>query len=203
MTKFNIEEMVIDLYYWFDKSTKRKANLAEYCTFCDTNYREIVKHATTRWLSLERAVSRILQQYAALTSYCLSEGTLVHWIYASIKLIYSYKLSLDHAICLDDAAPRFKRLQALFLKPMSEIHLLFYQSVLQLFIHFNMFLQREDPLIPVLYDQMVSFLTKLAGKFLPVAAIRAAKGDFYTLKYREYEDQLQGLNSCTPYMCII
>ena len=57
-----------------------------------------------------------------------------------------------------------------------------------------MFLQREDPLIPVLHDQMVSFLTKLAGKFLPVATIRAAEGDFYTIKYRECEDQLQGLD---------
>ena len=46
-----------------------------------------------------------------------------------------------------------------------------------------MFLQREDPFIPVLYDQMVSFLTKLAGKFLPVAAIKEAEGKFHALKY--------------------
>ena len=59
-----------------------------------------------------------------------------------------------------------------------------------------MFLQREDSLIPILYDQMVSFLTKLAGKFLPVATIRAAEGDFYTLKYKDYEDQLEGIISC-------
>lgn len=94
--------------------------------------------------------------------------------------------------CADDGSPRFQRLHVLFSKSMTEIHLLFYQSVLQLFIHFNMFLQREDPLIPVLYDQMVSFLTKLAGKFLPVAAIREAEGDFYTI---EYEDQLHGLKT--------
>ena len=62
-----------------------------------------------------------------------------------------------------------------------------------------MFLQREDPLIPVLYDQMVYFLTKLAGKFLPVAAIRAAEGDFYTTQYRECEDQLQGLDQFDAY----
>lgn len=74
VSNFNVEEMVIDLFYWFDKSTKRKACLAEYCTFCDTSYREIVKHVNTRWLSLERAVGRVLQQFAALRSYCLSEG---------------------------------------------------------------------------------------------------------------------------------
>ena len=152
--------MVIDLYYWFDKSTKRKASLAEYCTFCDTNYREIVKHASTRWLSLERAVSHVLQQYAALKSYRLSEGT-----YTSMHAVMQTS-SLDHVyFCIDNDAPRFQRLHALFLKPTTEVHLLFYQSVLQLFIHFNMFLQREDPLIPVLYDQMLSFHTKLAGKF--------------------------------------
>ena len=76
---------------------------------------------------------------------------------------------------------------------MTEVHLFFYQSVLQLFIHFNMFLKREDPLIPVFYDQSISFLTKLAGKFLPVAAVRAVEGNFYSLKFRDNEDQLQGI----------
>jgi hypothetical protein len=63
-----------------------------------------------------------------------------------------------------------------------------------------MFLQREHPLIPIVYDQMVSFLTKLAGKFLPVAAIRAAEGDFYTVNYKESEDQLQGLYTLIQYL---
>lgn len=71
---FDVEEMVIDIFYWFDKSTKRKASLSEYCTFCNTDYREVVKHVNTRWLSLERAVGRVLQQYTALRSYFLSEG---------------------------------------------------------------------------------------------------------------------------------
>ena len=62
-----------------------------------------------------------------------------------------------------------------------------------------MFLQR-DPLIPIVYDQMVSFLTKLAGKFLPVATIRAVEGDFYTLKYKDYEDQLQGVMQYLVYL---
>ena len=62
------------LIFWFDKSTKRKASLVEYCTFCDTEYRKIIKHVNTRWLSLERAVQRVLQQFDPLKSYFLSEG---------------------------------------------------------------------------------------------------------------------------------
>ena len=60
-----------------------------------------------------------------------------------------------------------------------------------------MFIQRKDPLIQVLYDQMVSFLTKVGWQFLPVAAIKEAEGNFRALKYKECEDQLQGLNTCT------
>ena len=76
VSKFNIEEMAIDLFYWFDKSTKRKASLERYCVFCDTSYREVIKHVSTRWLNLERAIGRILQQYEALKaiSFFLSEG---------------------------------------------------------------------------------------------------------------------------------
>jgi len=46
-----------------------------------------------------------------------------------------------------------------------------------------MFLQREDPLLPVLCQQMDSFLSKLASKFLPPSTIKANR-DFSTLNYR-------------------
>lgn len=67
--------------------------------------------------------------------------------------------------------------------PMTEVYLLFYQSALQTFVDFNKFLQRANPLIPIICDQMNAFITKLASKLLPVAAIKAAKGDLCTLIY--------------------
>jgi len=48
---------------------------------------------------------------------------------------------------------------------------MFYQAVLQGFVHFK-FLQREDPLIPVLTQ---SFVKKLLGKFVKLPAILAAQ----------------------------
>ena len=63
----------MDMYYYFDKSTKRKNGLVEYCTFCDVEFRHVLKHISTRWLSMESAVSRILLQYSALRSYFQSE----------------------------------------------------------------------------------------------------------------------------------
>ena len=114
ITGFDFEDMLVDLYYWFDKSTKRKNALAEFCSFCDTEYRQIVKHVSTRWLSLECAAERSLKQYTALKSYFLSS---------------------------EGSQARFQRLKRLFEDPLTEVYLLFYQAVMPLFASFNKFLQ--------------------------------------------------------------
>ena len=75
-------------------------------------------------------------------------SSMLHWIVILYQKVLSnwYELIIKSWLRIyyyvDDHAPCFQWLHALFLKPMSEIHLLFYQSVLQIFIHFNMFLQR-------------------------------------------------------------
>ena len=69
-----MEDFCIDLFYYFDKSTKRKGVLREYYEFCDQEYRKILKHVNVRWLSLERAVDRASKQYEGLKSYFLSEN---------------------------------------------------------------------------------------------------------------------------------
>ena len=74
VSHFDVEEMVVDFFYWFDKSTKWKTSLDSYCSFCDISYREIIKYVNTRWLSLVRAVDCALQQYEMLKSYFSSES---------------------------------------------------------------------------------------------------------------------------------
>lgn len=71
-TGFDVEEMAVDLYYWFDKSMKRKSTLEDYCVFCDVTYTAVLKHVSTRWLSLATAVERTLKLYESLRSYFLS-----------------------------------------------------------------------------------------------------------------------------------
>lgn len=80
----------------------------------------------------------------------------------------------------------------MFSKPMTEINLLFYEFALQTFVLFNKFLQREDPLLPILCGQIDSFLNKLASKFVPVTKIKAAKKNFFDLQYKGKDNQLQG-----------
>ena len=99
---------------------------------------------SSRWLSLETAVGCALKVYPALKSYFLSE---------------------------QDTLSRLVRLQNHFNKALVEIYLLFYQSVLQVFIKFNLFFQRDDPLIARLHGSIQQFLRNLGCKFLTVAAL--------------------------------
>ena len=147
-TGFDVSDILVDLYYWFDHSSKRKNLLVEYSGFCDQEYRQVIKYASTRWLSLERCVTRALQQYESLKSYFLSEKS---------------------------SQARFKRLQTAFQDPMTEVYLLFYQSALQIFIQLNQFLQRGDPLIGAVSQTLQRFQRLLACKFIPPATVKAAK----------------------------
>ena len=54
---------------------------------------------------------------------------------------------------------------------MTEVYLLLYEAVLQTFIQYNKFLQRENSLILHINEQIRFFL---ASKFVPVETITAA-----------------------------
>ena len=75
---------------------------------------------------------------------------------------------------------------------MTEVYLLFFQACLQIFVIFNKFLQREDPLLLYLKDEINAFLKRLASKFLKLPVIRDAMDDFCRLSFTERENQLSG-----------
>ena len=92
--------------------------MEEFCIFCDTTYKAVICHVSTRWLSLEKVVSHVLQLYDSLVSYLKST---------------------------DEQQARFSCLRKQFPVFLMEIHLLFLQSVFPLFTHFNLLLECEDP----------------------------------------------------------
>ena len=148
VTGFDVEDHCVDVFYWFDKSSKRKSILKEYYEFCDTEYEGVIKFISTRWLCLELCINRELRKYEGLKSYFLSEN-------------------------FPDA--RFKRLRRSYTNPITEIYLLFYQASLPCFTNFNKFLQREDPVIYQLYDLQQRFMHKLASKFIKPEIIQKQK----------------------------
>ena len=54
----------------------------------------------------------------------------------------------------DDASARFKRLFEAFENPLTEVYMLFMQSVIHVFTRFNLLLQRQEPSLHILYQQV-------------------------------------------------
>ena len=102
VTNFDIEDHVLDLFHWFDKSSKRKSLLKEHYEFCDTDYSEIIKFTLTRWLCSEMCVNRELKKCEGLKSYFLPAS---------------------------GACDCFRCLKNVFRDPIREIYLPFYQGV--------------------------------------------------------------------------
>ena len=62
-TGFDIEDMLVDVFQWFDKSNKRKSTLEEFREFMEQEYKNIIKYVFTRRLSLESPDTRCLKLF--------------------------------------------------------------------------------------------------------------------------------------------
>uniref|UniRef100_H3AZH4 DUF4371 domain-containing protein n=1 Tax=Latimeria chalumnae TaxID=7897 RepID=H3AZH4_LATCH len=117
--------------YYFQGCMPRQVGAAEFAGFCDQEYWCVLKYASTRWLSMELAVTRVLKQYHSLKSYFDSQATT-----SDLKLT---------------------KLKKYFHDPMTEVCLFFYQSVLPIFSNINLVLQKESPQLHHMVDILESF----------------------------------------------
>lgn len=64
-----VEDLLVDVYFHFYHSSNRKEKYKEFLDFTDTEPSKIIKHSSSRWLSLEKCVNRLLDHWTALQSY--------------------------------------------------------------------------------------------------------------------------------------
>ena len=147
----NVEDFIIDIYYHFRRSAKRKQQLRDFMEFNNNEVRKIIKHVSTRWLSLGRCLDRTLKQWDSLESYFLS--------YFDLD---------DDPVNRDphDKPSRETRLVQAFKEPDTKLYAMFIQSVIPIFDSFNTFLQSEEPLIHVLFQSGMRLYRSLLTRFV-------------------------------------
>ena len=127
---FHVEELLVNIYFHFDHSSKCKNLFVEFCVFCDQHYRKVIKFHSVRWLGMSTCIERVLRLLPSLKSYFESLDpemkTGVEIKSRINRLINAFKHSL-----------------------LSEL-LRFLDSALPTFIQLNLLLQRADPLIHIL-----------------------------------------------------
>lgn len=70
---YDVEGAVLKIYSHFQSSSLRREALKEFIEYAELEWKELVKHVPTRWLSLGPAIHRILQFFPALMSYFISK----------------------------------------------------------------------------------------------------------------------------------
>ena len=151
-TGFDVGDFLVDLFYYFDNSTKRLSTLKEFCDFCDQEYTKMLKYGATRWLSKELCITRVLKQYKSLEAYFNSQNS-------------------------SKSDKRLTRLKEYFEDNNTEVYLMFYQSVLSLFSNINKTLQSEEPKIHLVKCEVMKFLNSLLGRFMKVEYISELSKD--------------------------
>ena len=160
----NVDDMLVNIYYHFQKSSKRKEEYKEYEEFTDTEPLKILKHASTRWLSLERCVKRTLAQWPALESY--------------------FNSHLE-----SDKAGQVKQLAELLVSAEVRLYFMFLSFILGPMNEFNTAFQMDECSIGLMIPEMNRFLRKFLAKFVKMSVIRDHSDDLTKVPYQVEEHQ--------------
>jgi hypothetical protein len=163
--QFDIEFLVTRIYYYFWIYTVRNGTLKEFCDFVNTDYKPMLKHSKSRWLSLFPAIDCILKMYSALHSY-----------FASQK---------------ENSVP--KTIRDFFENNLSESYLWFLHSVSSIFQTNIANMEREKNSVVEIYDILNKVLSALTDRreenFIPLIIRNKLKD----LKEEGYEAEVQNL----------
>ena len=68
-----VSDVLIDIYFYLDKSANRKQNLKELQVFQGKETRKLLKLVNTRWLSLGQCLNRLLEMWEPLEAFFSDE----------------------------------------------------------------------------------------------------------------------------------
>ena len=143
-----VDELLVDIYFHFHHSAKRKEIYNSFMEFTEVEPLKILKHCSTRWLSLQNCVNKLLHHWPALSSYFQSHD--------------------------DNEKPgRVQRCASLLTNDEMHMYFHFLDFILAPLNNFNTTLQRDDSMIGYLHQEMTRLLRKFMGKFVQSKVITA------------------------------
>ena len=171
----DIDQLFIDIFYFFYHSSKRKQEFVDlWCSLFTNEPEVILKHCPTRWLSLLRCVDRYINQLEGLKSYFRSSDEET----SKIRSILN-------------------RLENPLLKPL--LHFLSY--IMTPMCKFNQVFQKSDENTTCeLYTEMCRLTRLYASNVLTTEAITTAGDDLSHLRFdsdNQLDDESLGIGTAT------
>ncbi len=141
------EELLIDIYYYFEKSSKRREDLKQFQDFCNVAQQRVQKHCPTRWLSLGKGLDHMLNQWPAFSSYFESHSE----------------------------NQKSRDIQKRLTDPSMKLYTCFLHNVTQCFDKFNLIFQNKAPVLFKLNDSVEELLHDIASRFIVPKVLRELK----------------------------
>lgn len=148
---FNPGQLLIDVYYYLEKSSKRQGDLKCCQLLLDIKDNKMLKHVATRWLSIGKCLPRLIDSWDALYLFFKEEergfkdGNNTKKKVSSLKDIFSSKSKKLYCLFLQDAIKDFEKI--------------------------NTELQGDRPMIQCLSQKLHSLFRTLLIKFVKPSAI--------------------------------
>lgn len=147
---YKLDQLLIDVYFFLDKSAKRVARLKELQSILGTESHEILKHVNTRWLSLGPCLGRLLEQWEPLSALFL-------------------ELSEDKSS--KSAQSKAQGVLNKLLSPEVKAYTLFLHNAIQVFENANATLQADEPLVHKVRPILKSVVRDLCLRFIKPSAM--------------------------------
>ncbi len=172
----DIDQLFVDVFYFFFHSSKRKQQFADHwCSLFSSEPTTILKHCTTRWLSLLCCVGSFIIQFDGLKSYFLS--------------------------CDEAETVKVKKTIDTLHNPLTRPILQFLSYILPSMDRFNRVFQKsKENTTCQLYHEMGRLVRLYASNLLKTDVIKAAENNLSTLNLAnggQLEDENLGIGDNT------
>lgn len=138
----DVENLILKIYSHFSNSAKRREELKSFHKFVNCQWKELIRHVGTRWLSLNPCIERILHNFTALKSYFLSLDDCPKQI---VKLL---KIDINQGQ----------------ISPEVEIYLFFCHNILSLFEVTIQKIESNEMTVIDIYSEMQNLRTNLENR---------------------------------------
>ncbi|XP_037523348.1 uncharacterized protein LOC119400398 [Rhipicephalus sanguineus] len=148
-----VETTLLDIYHFFKNSAVQSATLKATQRFLGLPENVLLRHVSSRWLTLSSALDRFIQQHEAVKETVLGaqqKSRAGGNIYRRLK----------EKLMKKDLLPK-----AIFLRNVADV-----------FVEFLTLFQRREPLLHILYEEMVKLVKRILGRFLLIGAYRDFTG---------------------------
>ena len=160
-----VDELLVDIFYHFHHSVKRVVYLQEYADFCNVQFKSVLSHSETRWLSLGCSVNRTLEMWDPLCSYFNS--------YPDVE-----------------KTGKVKTIASILNRPTTKVFLFFLSDMLAIFDKVNVSLQSSTASkVHFIQSEITLFLRRVLSCFVQPGEIRAAD-DLTKVEYSDPAKQV-------------